>query len=479
MESNIGILYFSDKEYKIVKKNVIMKRFISFFSKDKQMISTRRILESRNMYVKVKNSNIVKYIGYVGDLEVENNILDELVLCNWNLKINNLFNSICSIDLTNNRIDLRDREIYSIDPNGSIDIDDAIHCKELDNNITEIGIHISDPTSYIEYDSIIDNELSKRCETVYLNRKIYHMIDSEFIKNYLSLIKNLDKRSYSLIIKIKNKEIISYNFIKSIINVRDNLTYDNVNIVIYNKFRYYAEILKDIFIPTHDTAIFDSHKIIEIFMIVANHLSAKQICKYDYALIRSQESSINKENNSSKLYNIYTQFLSNKAEYKLYNINENNSHKLLNLSLYTHFTSPIRRYADMIVHRLLYNNQKWNSDKIIYNLNFNKRYYKTIVNNEILLDIFVKMPTDMIELDGYIIYININKCGIFCEKINKIFITKVIHKKLEKIIKIEYHNNKIIIGNYILKLFDKITLILCKNLYGMNKIKTYIKDIKL
>ena len=32
---------------------------------------------------------------------------------------------------------------------------------------------------------------------------------------------------------------------------------------------------------------------------------------------------------------------------------EDYSHYGLNFSLYTHFTSPIRRYADMLVHRLL------------------------------------------------------------------------------------------------------------------------------
>ena len=51
-----------------------------------------------------------------------------------------------------------DGDIISIDPMGCIDIDDAISYK-LNNNKIELGIHIADPSSYIDINSDIGKEL--------------------------------------------------------------------------------------------------------------------------------------------------------------------------------------------------------------------------------------------------------------------------------------------------------------------------------
>jgi exoribonuclease R len=485
IQNLIGILHFSDKEYTICKKNIIFKRFTPFFnsskSSSKYLVKTKRILETKNMYVKVKENIIIKYIGYVGDLETENNILEELSLCNWNLKINTLFKSLENNDLTNNRLDLTNRKIYTIDPLGSIDIDDGIHYLEMENGIVELGIHIADPTSFIEANSIIDIELNNRSETIYLKKNTYHMMDRDFMINNLSLIKNVIRRSFSLIIIINSNtsEIISYKFVKSTINISNNFTYENIDLLLLNNFIKYAIILKNNFMSSLCILNYDSHKIVEIFMVTANHLAAKTICeKNNKSLIRTQHKTESNHciiNIDDTLFKLYQQLLSNKALYKIYDASENNYHTSLNLSLYTHFTSPIRRYADIIVHRQL---SDMSDQQIIspQKLNYLKSFYKSIVNHEIMLHILnIIGPQDYIELDGYIVYINKDTCGIQCNKLDKVFITKLIHKNMKKVLNIEYFDDRLLIGKLELKLFDKVPLRLCKNLYGLNKIKTYIR----
>lgn len=41
-----------------------------------------------------------------------------------------------------NRIDLRHLYVCSVDPPGCTDIDDALHCRELENGNLEVGVYL-------------------------------------------------------------------------------------------------------------------------------------------------------------------------------------------------------------------------------------------------------------------------------------------------------------------------------------------------
>lgn len=476
LDQSIGILYFNDKETTTVKTGVIGKKFISLYNGENKIIKTKKVLEMKNMYVKIKNDHIIKYIGYVGDRDIEMTLLDELALCNWNLKINKLFNEI-NQDLTPDRICLLDRTPYSIDPDGSIDIDDAIHYYPLDNGYIELGIHIADPSSFIEQGSIIDNELGNRCETIYLQNKIYHMIDKDFLINNLSLLKGKIRRAYSLLIILDDNEIVSYKFIKSIIKVEQNFSYGNIPNEILLILEKYSKILKNKFIPNMIIDNYDSHKIVEIFMIVANYLCAKTITKNGEGIVRVQKQKPILGSYNHPLNNIYIKMLSNKANYQYYDKNNDNYHNALGLDLYTHFTSPIRRYADILVHHQL-NNSIIREDSIIHKLNHCRSYYKYIINYEISLNIFKLIgERDYVETYGYIVYINETTCGIWCDMFNKVFITKLLNDRLLGVYDIKYCCDKIIINNKTFNLFDKIDFRICKNIYGINKINCYVMNV--
>uniref|UniRef100_S4RXG7 DIS3 exosome endoribonuclease and 3'-5' exoribonuclease n=1 Tax=Petromyzon marinus TaxID=7757 RepID=S4RXG7_PETMA len=69
------------------------------------------------------------------------------------------------------REDLRALSICSVDPPGCTDIDDALHCKPLDNGNTEVGVHIADVSYFIRPGNALDEEASLRGTTVYLCEK--------------------------------------------------------------------------------------------------------------------------------------------------------------------------------------------------------------------------------------------------------------------------------------------------------------------
>ena len=350
------------------------------------------------------------------------------------------------------RKDFRNELVFTIDPYTSKDLDDAIHVKVIDEKtqLLEIGVHIADPTTYVEEGTLLDKEALFRATSVYLVQKklsmlplilsedvcsimpkkdtlaiscIFriHLNNGQFAKNFvpyfcLSVVNSRAKWDYDLVQKIIEKKEVKYEDLK----VEDGSKPDTEEI--FNNLKSSVEILyqltklvrKDRFesgslMIDNDDIYFDldketnepknfhisikneSHNLIEELMLISNLLCAKYIHKNlkQYSLIRrhpffndnkfneiQRYFSLNRMNPDfedpteiNKLlikikkdnYNKYLciqhklKYFILRAEYVFAgNYNEEElKHSSLNLDLYTHFTSPIRRYPDFIVHRQL------------------------------------------------------------------------------------------------------------------------------
>lgn len=107
-------------------------------------------------------------------------------------------------------------DVYSIDPEGCKDADDAFSIYE-ENDKLFLVIHIADPTNYIKLNSNLWNDIVNRTTTKYLsNRAPIHMMphqilemsslmtfDKEEYKNTISIIIEIDKNTFEPINKIK------------------------------------------------------------------------------------------------------------------------------------------------------------------------------------------------------------------------------------------------------------------------------------
>ena len=386
-----GILYLDDKRTDIDKKGNHLKKFKSFYEPQKELIIKTKKTNMHRTYAIINylDNSINEYLEqqYFNDI-----LFGKILTCNWSLKLNNLKDdkmlTSYLIDMTPERIIYNDIEIISIDPPNCIDIDDAISYRINNNNI-EIFIHIADPSSYIDLKSEIGKELINRCESIYLD-KIYHMIPEILNINHISLLENKLSRAFSLIIKFNTiniteisecikKDKYTYNFVKTHIKVTKNLSYD-----IFEKNRYDNKYYSDLYnigkeilygIYNNDINDYDSHKMVEAYMLFCNHLAA------NHTHIK-RVNTVKKINNdmNNKLYNnkLYKNCLQNAAEYTY----ENKIHEGLGI-LYTHFTSPMRRYIDFINHIIIFNNI-YNKNKIddinLEHVNKIHKYYKKIYN---------------------------------------------------------------------------------------------------
>ena len=323
--------------------------------------------------------------------------------------------------VTEGRLDLRDENIFTIDPVDARDFDDAVSIKKTSTGY-KIGVHIADVSHYVKPGSPLDIEALKRATSVYFVTGVIPMLPEKLSNDICSLKPNVDRLTYSVIFELDKKlEVKKFDIKKTIINSKRRFTYEEAQEVIETGKGDFAADLKMMFELTQkltkkriaDGALdfgskevkfvfdkkgkvkeikikerLDSMRLIEEFMLLANKCAtlyirdlAKEkgfkipfvyrvhdnpdaakiktvtefVKQFGFKLNVKDKKSINEVIESVK--GRKEEFVINdmiirsmaKAIYSENNI----GHYGLGFEFYTHFTSPIRRYPDLIVHRML------------------------------------------------------------------------------------------------------------------------------
>jgi exoribonuclease R len=229
---------------------------------------------------------------------------------------------------------------------------------------------------------------------------------------------------------------------------------------------------------------YDSHKMVEAYMILCNHLAS------NHTFIK-RINSIKKSNDniSNKYYNICLQ---NAAVYSF----DDKIHESIGLK-YTHFTSPLRRYVDFLNHIIIYDNinkqikinkqEEIKKEKIDLDLINNvHRYYKKIYNLRNihnLIKIYQQFgENQIITKSGQIIFIEDNNLKVLIDDI--IINVTIFNKKIidNNIIKILESSERHIIFTYKDKeikfeLFQNINITIYRNKMEINMFRFVIDDL--
>ncbi len=393
----IGILSLSSRVVlNLTKKGMPRKKFMPLNNKFPPFaVSTRKPLQSRDVYAVIRFdrwetsdkypiANLERIIGNIGDYNAEVEFLKLKYDIRWK-NINRINLDYYLRDLTEkHRQDFAHLTTISIDPPGCKDIDDALHCRDLTDGCVEFGIHIADVSSYIDEGSELDNLIKIRGESVYLPDEQMNMLPTKLATDICSLLEGKRRRTFSVIFKLNNNfEIVDVEFIKGIIINKKALSYDEAqNIVENSDANDIAIIIRKLYrigkvfynkqkgkrlLLINSNEEYDVHKMVEIFMILANVSVAEKLSKTlpEKTIIRSHSGIKDKQvlledkNNSidsidmNMAIKMINTMKMEKAKYHLSNNVENIKHVGLGESIYTHFTSPIRRYVDIVVHRVL------------------------------------------------------------------------------------------------------------------------------
>jgi exoribonuclease-2 len=125
------------------------------------------------------------------------------------------------------REDLTDLNTFTIDGPETQDLDDALSFRKV-NNKWEIGIHITDIGLQIERNTPLFKDALQRGTTIYLPDRKISMLPEILSQGAWSLKMGTDRRALSFLIYLDPKgNILSQRIARSVINVKERLTYEN------------------------------------------------------------------------------------------------------------------------------------------------------------------------------------------------------------------------------------------------------------
>jgi exoribonuclease R len=335
------------------------------------------------------------------------------------------------------RKDLRKLFIFSIDPKGSIDIDDALSIEKIDNRVI-VGVHIAQPICWLNKEEIIERSNSA-FSTLYLEDKNKNLWSDEITMN-ASLFQDQDKPAYSIFFSFEDNKIINIESYPTLIKNKLNTNYDQIDFKQINELLEFTNIL--------NKRTLDSHELVSHWMVEANKYIGNNFDNIPYRVQSNNNNNNFNEIANNQIKNIFQNMLLEGATYSY----DKTFHKTLDVNKYTHFTSPIRRMIDTINHW----NITYSDDPIVLDLDMlNKFDYKTKkFHRQMNLLAKINILPDEKDTEGWLYNKSENKWNVYFEELGFMKV-KIWDKKLEYLK--EINSDEYIIGqSYQFKIMKKV-----------------------
>ena len=125
--------------------------------------------------------------------------------------------------------DLRERFVFTIDPDDARDFDDALSIEQVegqDRLLWRIGVHIADVSHYVEWGSALDLAARRRATSVYLVDRVIPMIPEELSCGLCSLAPGEVRRSMTVDLYVNERaQLARYEIYPALICSNARLTY--------------------------------------------------------------------------------------------------------------------------------------------------------------------------------------------------------------------------------------------------------------
>lgn len=125
--------------------------------------------------------------------------------------------------------DLRERFVFTIDPDDARDFDDALSIDQMEDqgrSFWRIGVHIADVSHYVEWGSALDLAARRRATSVYLVDRVIPMIPEELSCGLCSLAPGEVRRSMTVDLYVDERaQLARYEIYPALICSNARLTY--------------------------------------------------------------------------------------------------------------------------------------------------------------------------------------------------------------------------------------------------------------
>ena len=127
------------------------------------------------------------------------------------------------------RLDLRDKFIFTCDPESARDYDDALSLETDAKGRRVLGVHIADVSHFVRPGTELDKEAYRRSTSVYLVDRVVPMLPEELSNGVCSLVPGEDRLAFSVFLTYDAKgRCVESRFAKSIICSKARFTYEQV-----------------------------------------------------------------------------------------------------------------------------------------------------------------------------------------------------------------------------------------------------------
>jgi exoribonuclease R len=249
-----------------------------------------------------------------------------------------------------------DWHVFSIDPKGSLDFDDAFSIKRLDNGNTHLSIYIANVTIWLDALNLWQS-FSKRISTIYLPDKKRPMLPTILSDCLCSLQAKAKRVAFVLDLELDCfNDIISYKFSNCLVKVFKNFVYEEPDLLKNKHYTLLFDVVTGLCSKIkYIKSIRDSHDLVCYLMVLMNYTCAKEMLMkrvgiFRSALIKKDETSLGLVKVPDEVGQFIKIWNSTAGQYIDISANSdvNISHDLLDLDAYIHITSPIRRLVDLL-----------------------------------------------------------------------------------------------------------------------------------
>ena len=262
--------------------------------------------------------------------------------------INTLKNKYPNIeDRTNQKI----WHIFTIDPLNSQDFDDAFSIIDNDDGVKQLSIYISNVTLWIDSLNLWDS-FSRRISTIYLPDKKRPMLPTILSDCLCSLQENVTRIALVMDIFIKDNDIINITYKNCFIKVIKNYVYEENKLLGDYKYLQLFDTTKSLSKNfKYINNIRNSHDVVCYLMIFMNFHCANELIKTKSGIFRStimKREMILPDTIPEEVSQFIKIWSSASGQYIDGATITDTRHELLDMDVYIHITSPIRRLVDLL-----------------------------------------------------------------------------------------------------------------------------------